>query len=356
MAMKMNTLLFPGRYVQGPHALQSLPAEVERLGGPAMLLCDDFASRQLGERLRALFTGSAGLADLLTLSGANSEANAEHHAATLATAGARVLVGIGGGKVLDAAKAAAGLAGCALILVPTAASTDAPCSSVAVMQTDDGGFSHYRFLRHNPGVVLVDTHIIAAAPPRMLIAGIGDALSTWFEAEEARQQGWLNVAGTPPSGFAHMVARQCFEAVMQHGTAAVAELRAAQTGEAFERIVEANILLSGIGFESGGLGTAHAIQNGLATLPQCRGVLHGELVNIGLLAMLRLGKAEPCLFEQVRNFSAALGLPVKLADIGLSDAPEALHQAAMRTCTPAPMNRVAAGIRPEDIVAALGAL
>mgnify|MGYP001810063772 CR=1 FL=1 len=104
------------------------------------------------------------------------------------------------------------------------------------------------------------------------------------------------------------------------------------------------------------MGTAHAIQNGLATLPQCRGVLHGELVNIGLLAMLRLGEAEPGLFEQVRDFGAALGLPVKLADIGLNDAPEALHQATMRTCTPAPMNRVAAGILPKDIVAALSAL
>lgn len=351
------TLLFPGRYVQGRQALQTLSDEVERLGGPAFLLCDEFAASRLGETLRSVFAGSGGVAGLQTLTGANSESLARYHAGLLGESGAKLIVGVGGGKVIDAAKAAAEEAGCPLIVVPTAASTDAPCSSVSVMQHEDGRFSHYRFLRSGPACVLVDTGVIAAAPPRMLVAGIGDALSTWFEAEEASLQGWANVAGTRPSGFALAVARECFETVTAHALPALQELREDKTGESFERIVEANILLSGIGFESGGLGTAHAIQNGLATLPQCRGVLHGELVNIGLLAMLRLGKTGPGLFAQVRDLGAALGLPVRLADIGLEGAPvELLHEAASFSCTPAPMNRVASGIQPEDIVAALMAL
>lgn len=351
-----SILLAPGRYQQGPAALQALPAEVERLAGPAALMLDDFAARQLLPQLQALFEGHGGLATTLVLASANSEANAAQHVAALWAAGAKVLIGVGGGKVLDAAKAAAELAACALILVPTAASTDAPCSSVAVMQTDAGGFSHYRFLRRSPSAVLVDTTLIASAPPRMLVAGIGDALSTWFEAEESLAQGWQNVAGSPPAAFALIAARQCYEAVIQHGASAVAELRAGQPNEAFERVVEANILLSGIGFESGGIGTAHAIQNGLSTLAECRGVLHGELVTIGLLAMLRL-QGDATRFAQIRNFAASLGLPVKLADIGLADAAnETLLSVATLACTPAPMNRVAAGINPPAVVAALRSL
>ena len=353
----MHTILLaPGRYLQGPAALQALPAEAERLGRGVALMLDDFAARQLLPRLTALFDSQGGLAATQILTGANSEANACQHAATLRAVGARVLIGVGGGKVLDAAKAAAELADCSLILVPTAASTDAPCSAVAVMQTDEGRFSHYRFLRRSPSTVLVDTTLIASAPSRMLVAGMGDALSTWFEAEEACVQGWRNVAGSPPARFALYAARQCYDTVIQHGLAAIAELSAGQPGEAFEHVVEANILLSGIGFESGGLGTAHAIQNGLSTLAECRGALHGELVTIGLLAMLRLS-AEAAHYAKVRDFAACIGLPVRLAEIGLAAVcDDTLHAAAVLACTPAPMNRVAAGIEPAALVAALRGL
>ncbi|WP_026258740.1 glycerol dehydrogenase [Uliginosibacterium gangwonense] len=349
-----TTCQFPGRYIQGPTALQALNTELVRLGGRAMLLQDDFAAKSLGPRLAAQLTEAGLLAGEAVLSGPNSEANASVNAQAIQRCGAQVLLGVGGGKVLDAAKAAAELAGVALILIPSAASTDAPCSSVAVMQTGEGAFSHYRFLRHNPACVLVDTSVIASAPLRMLVAGIGDALSTWFEAEESRQQGWLNIAGTPPSALALAIARQCYDTVMDCALEAVAQLRNRQPGEAFERIVEANILLSGLGFESGGLGTAHAIQNGLTALPACRGILHGELVTLGLLAMLNLAQADT--YPQVRRFAQQLGLPVSLADVGLADASdEMLLQAATLACNSAPMNRVAAGVKPVDIVAALRA-
>jgi len=347
-----TTIQFPGRYIQGPTALLALNTELVRLGGSAFLLQDDFAAKSLGPRLAKQLTEAGLLAGEAVLSGPNSEANARLNAQAVQRSGAQVLLGVGGGKVLDAAKAAAELAGAALILIPSAASTDAPCSSVAVMQTEEGAFSHYRFLRHNPACVLVDTSVIASAPPRMLVAGIGDALSTWFEAEESRQQGWLNIAGTPPSAFALAIARQCHDTVMSHALAALEQLRSGQPGEAFELIVEANILLSGLGFESGGLGTAHAIQNGLTALPACRGKLHGELVTLGLLAMLKLAQADT--YPQVRELAGQLGLPVSLADVGLADASdEMLLQAATLAATPAPMNRVAAGVTPVDIVAAL---
>jgi len=350
-----TTCLFPGRYLQGPDALAELPREVSRLGGRAALLCDDFAATKLGGRLNGLLADEILVG--ITYGGANSEIQAARHAAKVQAAGGGLVIGVGGGKALDTAKALAELALCHLILVPTAASSDAPCSSVAVMQAYDGSFSHDRFLRRSPDLVLVDTLLIASAPPRMLAAGIGDALSTWFEAEESRTQGWLNIGGSLPSAFAMLAARQCLETVFKHGARALQELRDGAPGEAFERIVEANILLSGIGFESGGLGTAHAIQNGLNGLPQCRGVLHGELVTIGLLAMLRLPGADPSTFAQVHAFASEIGLPVRLTQIGLGDASDETLLAATRfACTPAPMNRVASGISAEQILAALRCL
>ena len=57
---------------------------------------------------------------------------------------------------------------------------------------------------------------------------------------------------------------------------------------AVEKVVEANTLLSGLGFESGGLAAAHAIHNGLTAAPQTHGLTHGQKVNIGSVTQLVL--------------------------------------------------------------------
>lgn len=68
-----------------------------------------------------------------------------------------------------------------VIICPTVASTDAPCSALSVVYTDEGVFQEYLFLKRNPDVVLVDTAVIAASPLRLTVAGMGDALATYFE-------------------------------------------------------------------------------------------------------------------------------------------------------------------------------
>ena len=69
-----------------------------------------------------------------------------------------------------------------MVNCPTVASSDAPCSALSVIYTEAGVFQEYRFYRKNPDLVLVDTQVIAQAPARLLTAGMGDALATWFEA------------------------------------------------------------------------------------------------------------------------------------------------------------------------------
>jgi len=270
-------------------------------------------------------------------------------------AGADVVVGIGGGKALDTAKAAAFKLGRPCVIVPTIAASDAPCSALAVVYHDDGKVAYDLFLPRNPDLVLVDTAVIAKAPARFLSAGIGDALATFYEADACRRSGANNCMQTRGAPLAYAIAEQCRDTVLEYGAAAVANCIARKPGPAFERIVEANILLSGLGFESGGVAGAHAIHHGLCELDDVHHHLHGEKVAIGVLAELILQGAPAEEFERIRAFCVSVNLPTRLADIGIAEVTdEKLRIVTERACRPGEiMHNEAVAVTPEAAVRAL---
>jgi glycerol dehydrogenase len=89
---------------------------------------------------------------------------------------------------------------------------------------------------------------------------------------------------------------------------------------ALSHVVEANTLLSGLGFESGGLASAHSIHNGLTRLAGTHPFYHGEKVTIGLLAGLFLADRPSELIDDVYDFCESVGLPTTLSAIGIGEA------------------------------------
>jgi glycerol dehydrogenase len=231
--------------------------------------------------------------------------------------GAGVIIGAGGGKTLDTARAVAAELDLPVACCPTAAASDAPCSALSVVYTSAGTFEKCVFFKRNPDLVLVDTRVIARAPVRLLISGMGDALATRFEAETARRAHKPNAVGGASSLAAAVIADLCYRTLLKDGFAAVAAAKAGAITPAFERIVEANTLLSGLGFESGGLAVAHSIHNGLTAAPETHDRLHGEKVAFGTLVQLVLEGRESTLVEEVMGFCHAIGLPMTLAELGL---------------------------------------
>lgn len=318
----------PPRYVQGPGALDALGDELARLrSARPIVLCDPFVRGDLGPRLEAV--PGATVVDF----GGEASATEVQRVADLARdIDADAVVGVGGGKTLDTAKAVAHPAALPLVIVPTIASTDAPTSSLALIYEDDGRFKEFRVYGRNPDTVLVDTAVIARAPVRFLVAGIGDGLSTYFEADASARAGKHALAGGPPLLAAIALARLCYETLLADGVAAREAVERGEVTPALERVVEANTLLSGLGFESGGLAAAHSIHNGLTALPETHHRWHGEKVAFGVLALLVLEGRPKELVDEVIDFCLRVGLPVTLGDLGLQTDPEVLAQVAAVAC------------------------
>lgn len=315
----LSVFCSPARYVQGPDATRQLAAELRRLGcaGPTLLLASHSARRLLETLWVESFAELDIPLQVFDFGGECSTAEIERCLLEARRIGAVAIVGAGGGKVLDTARAVASEFGKPVACCPTVAASDAPCSALSVVYTPEGTFEKCLFYKRNPDLVLVDTQVIAAAPVRLLIAGMGDALATKFEAETARAAHKPNAVGGACTLAAAALADLCYRTLLRDGVAAVAAVKARSVTPALERIVEANTLLSGLGFESGGLAVAHSVHNGLTALPETHERLHGEKVAFGTLVQLVLEGRDSSLIEEVMGFCLRVGLPMTLNELGL---------------------------------------
>ncbi|MBN3807799.1 glycerol dehydrogenase [Paraburkholderia sp. Ac-20347] len=351
----LKTSIFPSRYVQGAGALDTLDAELARLGTRAACLVD--------RNVANLLEPSLARADKVTLQvravdAACTERAVADTADWIRSSGADIVVSFGGGKVIDTGRAAADDLRLPFVCVPTIAASDAPCSALAVIYDEAGRVVRDRFVRRNPDLVLLDTAVIVRAPARFFIAGIGDALATYYEADACRRAYARNLCGGRGTALAFEAARLCRDMLFAHAPQAVADCRAQLVTPDFDATLEATVLLSGIGFESGGVAAAHAIHHGLADLPSSHGLLHGEKVAIGVLASLFLSTVPDEERRRVFDFCHAVGLPTRLHQINVDVADTAaLEIVAARACRAGEIiHNEPYPVEPAMVVAALKAM
>jgi glycerol dehydrogenase len=361
----------PLRYVQGPGVSQQLAAEMRAVGleGPVLIAAGSAAIASLAPAWADSFAEAGWTHRVFAFGGESSRREIAAIAAEASAFGARAIVGAGGGKTLDAARAAAAARGLPFVSCPTVCSTDAPTSALSVIYADEGpgrgSVEGYEIHRRSPDLVLVDTRVIAESPPRFLAAGIGDALSTYYEARAAAAAGAANMRGGRSTLAALELARLCRDVVLEHGVAALAACRNRVVDESLERVIEATTLLSGLGFESAGLAAAHAVHNGLTAVPATHGMLHGEKVAFGTLVHLMLeaqqspGAAVRAEAEaearRIAGFLIGVGLPVTLGELGV-DAADAHAIAAVAERATAPGETIHAMPFPVDTAGVVTAL
>ena len=340
-----KAFICPTKYVQGEDEILNLGYFVKTFGDSALLIAHPDDVKRVQEKLKCTaekfnirFVESGFCGECSRREVARLQELAKESKCTCT-------IGLGGGKAIDTAKCVA--EGENLIVVPTIAATDAPTSHSAVLYTPEGAFDDYAYFKQSPSVILIDTTVIAHAPVRFLVSGMGDALSTFFEAR-ANVQSYSKVNAGLPCGFregvcgeargtkaAFALASLCYESLLEDGWKAKIACENHVVTESLEKIIETNILLSGLGFESGGLAAAHAIHDGLTILEGTHKYFHGEKVAFGTIAQLTLENAPMEEIEEVLDFCLSIGLPVCLEDIGVDHiTEEELHQVAEKACIP----------------------
>ncbi|KAK0192365.1 glycerol dehydrogenase [Armillaria mellea] len=322
----------PSKYIQGPSAIKNAPLYLGRLGKTVLLIADELVYTIAGTPLTtaleeakmtvlyAKFNGEASIQEVARVQEIGAQGKAEF------------VIALGGGKTIDTAKAVADKLGVPSAVLPTTASTDAPCSALSVLYTPNGEFDQYSFFHANPTVVLVDTSIVANAPARFLSAGMGDALATHVEARETRNS--TNFGGGLPTLVSSAITSKCEEILFKYGKLAYEANKVGVITPALEAVVEANTLLSGLGFESGGLAAAHAIHNGLTALEGTHHLMHGEKVNFGTICQLILSNVSQEEMDRYLEFMISVDLPITLKQLGAKDATdEQLRKVAELSCS-----------------------
>jgi glycerol dehydrogenase len=306
----------PGKYIQGFDELARIKKHISPLGSSFFVLASPGRLADLQETIRTSFKGTDTHLVFEPFGGECCKQETERLQELVKAQQCAVIVGLGGGKVMDTAKAVAYYEKLPVVLVPTVASSDAPTSAMVIYYREDGTFQEVLLTRRNPNVVLIDTRIIANAPVRLLVAGMGDALATFFEARTCVENHRRNYAGGTSTLASFALAKACYHALLANGPGARLAVQNQVVTKALDNIIEANTLLSGIGSECNGVAGAHSIYFGFRALSGSHQFFHGEWVAFGTIVLLVLENRPPQEIDEVVRFCRSVGLPTTLRDLG----------------------------------------
>lgn len=335
-----QSFVCPKQYIQGSGILARLPGYTQKYGAQPFVIITNSLFEALSSKLPDIY-GDASSLVIKRFRGQCCRSEVDRLSTAASSSQADIVIGIGGGKLMDTAKMVSHELGLPLLIMPTSASCDAATSAMSVLYEENGAFLNSVILPKRADLILVDTDIIMSSPLRLLVAGMGDALASYFEARAGKAANALNYvdSGYYPSQLAWLIARATYDLLLAHGRQAVHSFRAGILDEHLNTIIETNILLSGLAFENTCCAAAHGLHAALAQISAEDRSLHGEKVAFGLLCQLKLEGQGEQEFQEVVSFCHDVGLPVTLSQLGIpSDRATARQIAGIALATASQLN------------------
>lgn len=352
MMERLRAMREPLKYVRGRDALLKFQEEMGYMGKRWLFVCSRSGYKACHDKIEQSFGDLDDYRRYEIFGGISSKSEIAKMQDIVKEDKIDTVVAVGGGSAVDTAKATAYYSGKHIVIVPTVAATDAPCTGLSVIYNDDHSFDKYLFYPTNPDAVMVDTTVIANAPVKFLIAGMGDALGTYFEGRASIRTESASLEGTGITRAGQALAKLCYDTLREYGKQAVEACKVHAVTPALENIVEANVYLSGVGADNVNCAAAHSFYNGVISLGIAHAD-HGCCVALGTLVQLILEGVPKEEFEEVQNFCMEVGLPVTLEEIGVTSA-EQVETIAKNACVPGEtIHNLAGDVQPVELYDAI---
>jgi len=344
----------PNRYLQEKNILIEAGNHIAPLGKKALLVGDNTTLEIVREKLHQSLTENKIEFKEEVFGGEVTKKEAQRIASLVEAENFDLIIGIGGGKAIDTAKAAAAYSDRKLITIPTIASNCAAWTPLSVFYDENGSFEEYIIFQYSPALVLVDTEIIADSPLNYFKAGIADTVVKFYEARASAADKEKNT----PTRAALKIAEECKDILFEFGVQAAEDMEEKKPTKAVEKIVDSIVALGGmvggIGGDNCRIAAAHAVHNGLTALSETHDLLHGEKVAFGTLVQLELEDNE-AEFAELLVLLNNLEQPITLAQLGLANADNNdLAKAAAKSCAPEEsIHNLSFKVTEEDVLEAI---
>ena len=204
-----------------------------------------------------------------------------------------VIIGVGGGKVLDVAKYAGFVGKIPYICVPTTLSNDSLASPVAVLGTE--GDARKTLKCAIPAGIVVDVNVIMGAPASHLQSGIGDTISKYTALYDWK----LDAAhrGNKVDDFSYLLSDMALTSLCYN------EEKSLKSKE-FIKILTQSLVLGGLAMEIAGnsrpsSGSEHLFCHSLEENHKEIQITHGMAVALGSLVSCRLQGRDVAPLERI---------------------------------------------------------
>lgn len=317
-----------GRYRQGTDILEVCGEEIARFGKHVFIVTGQRSWAAVESRLVPALE-KAGVSFVKEYyQGPCSYEAAEEYAQKCLAAGCDEVVGVGGGKIMDFAKAVAEFSKVGTVNIPTSMSTCAPFTCMSVMYTPEGGKKDCWRYEHELDAVLVDTRVIAECPIRYNAAGILDAMAKRIEIQNGKPV--MRLSENKIDLFsAFRWAEFTYEALREYGPQAIEDNRQKKVTKALEDVCFINIAVTGTianitkSFSQSAI--AHSMYDGIRThFPkESMPSIHGEIVAVALFTQLHYNR----LFDEIaelKDFMRGMDMPLTLKELGVEPTDENL--------------------------------
>ena len=239
----------PSTYVQGDRLLQHAARYIAPFGNHGLLIADDIVWELVGGQFYQHLTADGLKIEHIHFNGESSPEEIARIQAIGEAKDAKFVIALGGGKTNDTTKAVGDQLHVPVVIVPTLASNDSPCTRLSVIYSPNGEFLKYQFYNKNPDLVLVDSTVIAGAPCAFWSMGLRTRCRPTLRRRRSRGPEHRRYYPADRSDGRRVGAcREMRVAVVQNtpGQAVSAAADHVVT-PALSHIIEANILLSGVG-------------------------------------------------------------------------------------------------------------